>query len=544
VSDPPARDGDASAARGVPAKGWLILAVCVSTLVGLALYLPASFHAVGGNSDGATVILEGQAVRAGHLLLRGWSLSLDSFWSVDVVFYAAAVTLSGVRSALLNVVPCVIAALLLAACVWLAAERRRIAGALAATLTVFAILALPSRALALVLLAGPLHVGTVLWCVLAFAAAERAGHANRAQRGWWVLGVVLLAAGLLGDLQTLPLGVVPLALAAVVAGARARRWRAALPRLSLPVAAALLALVVRAVAHLFGTYAIAPANPFASGHQIIRNLGHLFTFGAPLLGLGGGPFGPTDLPRAFEALHVLFAAVVLGGPLLALASLLDSLRRVPGLRFRMPTSSLDDVLLFAFLFDIGAFIVLPITNSDAYVRYLTAAVVFGTLLGARAIGTAFGRLAARRVRLVGAAGLLLVACGAAGFGFSLRGGNAGRPAAALGPFLAAHGLNDGIGDYWSSSIVTVESGGAVTIRPVIAHGRVLVPYAKQSASSWYGDHRFAFYVYNSQSVWNGDDRAVAIATFGHPRRTYAVGSYRVLVWPAPVTLASDGWTGP
>jgi hypothetical protein len=196
------------------------------------------------------------------------------------------------------------------------------------------------------------------------------------------------------------------------------------------------------------------------------------------------------------------------------------------------------------LFDIGAFIVLPITNSDAYVRYLTGAVIFGTVLGARAVGAAADRLAPRRLRAAGAIGLVLLAGSVVGFGLSLRGGNAPRPASALAPFLAAHDLHEGIGDYWSSSIVTVESGGSVTIRPVIAHNDALVRYAKQSASSWYGGDQFRFYVYNAESIWNGDDRGVAIATFGRPSRTYAVGSYRVLVWPAPLHVGTVGWTGP
>src|SRR5271154_6056723 len=59
--------------------------------IGLALAAAALFvglddaarHAFAGNSDGATVVLEGVALRHGHLLLNGWNLSFDSFWGID-----------------------------------------------------------------------------------------------------------------------------------------------------------------------------------------------------------------------------------------------------------------------------------------------------------------------------------------------------------------------------------------------------------------------------------------------------------------------------
>ena len=59
-----------------------------------ALFYVASRHAVAGNSDGATVILEGQSMQSGNLGLAGWSLSWDSFWSIDAIFYAFAVAIS------------------------------------------------------------------------------------------------------------------------------------------------------------------------------------------------------------------------------------------------------------------------------------------------------------------------------------------------------------------------------------------------------------------------------------------------------------------
>jgi hypothetical protein len=43
----------------------------------------------------STVVLEGQSTSAGHLTVHGWALSLDSFWTVDVLFNALVVLVAG-----------------------------------------------------------------------------------------------------------------------------------------------------------------------------------------------------------------------------------------------------------------------------------------------------------------------------------------------------------------------------------------------------------------------------------------------------------------
>jgi hypothetical protein len=112
-----------------------------------------------------------------------------------------------------------------------------------------------------------------------------------------------------------------------------------------------------------------------------------------------------------------------------------------------------------------------------------------------------------------------------------------QPASALGRFLAAHNLRSGIGDYWSASIVTVESKGAVDVRPVVTdpQGR-LVRWDKNSLDSWYGAHTFQFLVYNLAVPFGGVGQASAVKTYGTAARTYDFGTYQVLVWAHPVVI--------
>jgi hypothetical protein len=102
----------------------------------------------------------------------------------------------------------------------------------------------------------------------------------------------------------------------------------------------------------------------------------------------------------------------------------------------------------------------------------------------------------------------------------------------LARFLVAHHLTEGIGGYWESSVVTVGSGGAVTVRAVLPG--TLTPDLWESKGSWYDPraHRATFLVTDSASGffnhWQPDP--AALAALGRPARTYHVGTYTVYVW--------------
>ena len=97
----------------------------------------------------------------------------------------------------------------------------------------------------------------------------------------WALAVVLLAAGLLGDFQTVVLGEAPVLAAGIAATWCARRWRAALPfggtggiRSSSPTL-----LTARRIC----TFDRLRRTLLASGHQLIHNILHLPRFFCGLL---------------------------------------------------------------------------------------------------------------------------------------------------------------------------------------------------------------------------------------------------------------------
>jgi hypothetical protein len=120
-----------------------------------------------------------------------------------------------------------------------------------------------------------------------------------------------------------------------------------------------------------------------------------------------------------------------------------------------------------------------------------AAALAGRMLGERLLrAPAGGALATftvrgRRVGVRVVAAALVVLMGWYGFGLARQASvrPAPEPYTHLVSYLEGKGLSYGIGGYWESSVITVESGGKVTIRAVSP--ACLQPYQWESKSDWY-----------------------------------------------------------
>jgi hypothetical protein len=514
---------------------WVTIA-CIA----FALLEATSLRFVAGNSDGATVILEGQAMAKGHLSLSGWSLSLDSFWSVDALFYMVGVLIAGVRASLMNVVPAIIAALVVCLGMKIARGDRAGESRIIGPAIVFLVLAMPTPTLAYFLVQGPLHVGTALFCLGGFICLSH----NRF--GWyWALAVVLFAAGMLGDLQMVMLGVAPAFFAGLIAMARKRSWRAGISAVSASIASVVLGVCVHIILGAIGGFSIGRISPFATSSEMLANLRVLVNRTTGMLGAASIRNGLIAENGIVQDVHVLAVLAVAVGIIIALVNLTRGLvRGSPQPEDASESWRLDDFLVIAFVADLVAFVILPTLTSGLYARYLTAGVIFGTILAGRTIGRVAGGVHSDVVsRAVAITSVAIAWCFIVSFAYGFSLNKVTQPAQALGAFLTSHQWHNGIGDYWSSSISTVETGGSVAVRPVIAdNDGKLVRYDLQSEKSWYPDQPFQFVVYNTALVWGGVDADSATATFGAPERVYVVGSYRVLVWSHSIRISSKGIT--
>jgi hypothetical protein len=533
------RSGGSSAGRRY---AWL-LGVLGAAVLSVWLYV-LSVHANSAvvTSDGATVVLQGKAVASGNFLLHGWYLQLDSWWTLDVVFYAVATALVGVKLELLFAVPAVIAALVVVVGVVMARRGHRGTAALAGAATVLAVLALPTHVLAYYFISQPVHVSTALYALVAFMGLRQARF------GWgWAVAVGLLAAGLLGDLQMASYGVLPALLAGLVAMGRRRSWRAGGPAVTAAACSVVLALVVRQVVDALGGFKIG-AQSGASFHQMLTNVVHVPVELAQLVGILDTSQGTGGVPLVLEAVHIVAALLLLFCFVAAVARLIRGVRRgdVGQELSGTPTTGepepwrLDDLLVLGALGCIFNSVYLS-HSSSGYLRYLTASVIFMAILAGREVTRWWAkphradiRHRAQAVAVV-STGCFLAACG---LQVSVPVDN--PSIAGLVAFLESHHLHSGVGDFWGASLTTVWSNGKVSVRPLVpdADG-VLEAFNRGETPGWFLGKQFQFVVYPASTSANatyGVSLLTATETWGPPTRTYLVSGYEVLLWSHPIEV--------
>jgi hypothetical protein len=521
--------------RWAPRTHLMLLAVGAAAFAGLVLLLYAtSIHTAAGTSDKATTILVGQAMGDGHLLLAGWTLPPGNYWTTDAAFYAVAVRLFGLRPGLLYAEPAIVAAVMIVVGVLIARGGRRGAAAIAGAGAVVALLVFATPAMDLWFVGNGFHIATALYALVALAALGRGGF------GWrWGLSVALLAFGMVGDLEIVVFAVVPLFLGGLVAMARRRTWRSGVAQVTAAVATVVVGELALRVAHAVGAFEPGPPLPIADVSQMLTNVEHVFTYGADLVGLTNGRFGTGGVPLALLGAHVAGGLCLIASLLGAFANLVVGIVRGPG-RDRVGGPELwrlDDLLLLATVSSAAPFVLLAGPNGVG-IHFLSVPVVFATVLTGRMVAGAWSKLPTRRAaRAVAVVGVAVSLTFAAGLGYALSRATPTAPSSTLASWLEVHDLHSGIAGYWTAAITTVESGGAVEVRPVgIAINGHVRRMMTQSSAGWYAGQDFEFYV--SDAPPSGTDFKTAEWTWGTPSHVYVVGSYWVLVWGHPLRVSA------
>ncbi len=507
----------------------------------LLLYFTSS-HLHAATSDSATVVLEGQAIANGQVLLHGWDLTFASYWTSTAAFDAVAVLVDGLRAGLMYVIPAFAGALAISGGVLLARDRRRGMPGLAGSLAVVVLLGCSTPAMAFFFVGHGFHVGTAAYALFALVALRRGRF------GWgWVAAVLLLCAGVLGDLLMLAYGVVPLVVAGLAEMVGQRRWQAGLPEVTAGIGSVVLSGLARLVFVALGTYDAAPGLRVARLSQVVSNLGHVPVYAASLLGLTNSVMTSGGVPAEFRQLRGLDPATAIGA-LVVLASF--ALRaREPGHAGSFADGGrakrcegeaslwrLDDVLVIAVVCSPVPFVLLA-GSRGAGIRYLTVTIIFAIVLSGRMVARACAKLGSGLpLGAFAASGTLLAMSLVASYGVGVSGPQLSNPTTGLVSWLEAHDLRNGIGGYWVASISTVESDGKVTVRPVLGSTDGGIERAVLASASWYEDRRFQFLVEGAPPGYVGVRESPK--AWGVPEHTYVVGRYRVLVWSHELSVPS------
>jgi hypothetical protein len=492
------------------------------------LYLRLS-ETYGLNSDSANILLMAQDLLHGHPLLHSWYSSDVSFFPTEIPQYALLESLLGVQMQTAHVAAAMTYTLAFLLAVVLARSGTSGRAAWTRTLIAAGIMLAPQFGLgvfALDLSVG--HIGTSILLLLTWLLLDKA------PARWYVpvLAAVLLAVDLVADPIVYVVGVGPLG---AVCGARVLRNVAmSTGHWTDRVAAAWFDLALGAAAVAATVLAWAANNVITAlgGYRVNRlpfyfvrwqHLSHnapaawkvLQVFGADYAGLHG-----IWLVLAF--LHL--ASVLVVGWALA---------RVARRFFRV--SLADQVLAAAIVLNVVLYL---LTNAADEAAHEVAVIVpFSAALAARVLVPAFTAPArtprAGRARLAAlVAGAVVLAGYTAGFGYELTKPSAPPANVSLASWLLEHHLTYGLGGYWASSSVTVDSGQRVSVRALMQY--TLKRDLWMSKVSWYDPklHYANFVVLDSRpgnfSHW--EPRRLIRKYFGVPAQTYRTGPYTIMVW--------------
>jgi len=509
---------------------------------GFAVYLRlASTRAA--DSDGASQALQAWDMLHGNLLLRGWTTSDVSFFTTEVPQYALIELARGLNAGVVHIAAAMTYTLVLLFAALLVAGRAGGAGgasgasgrekAARIAIGVGIMLAPQLGSGTNELLSSPDHIGTSVPLLLILLVIDRWGGRAR----WWPPVVVATLIGWADLADSIVVFAVAIPLAVVCAFRVARsgdRLAARWPEIALAAAAIaglglaqLGYLAIRAV----GGYAELPlGSPLARlgqilGHNLrVAGQGLLLLPGADFLGLRPGA-------------STLFVLLHLAGVAAAAAGIALGLWRF-GRRDADPVSQL---LVAGIVIDVLAYVASTKDYDVASAREMAPALPFAAVLAGRCLAPFLVRRRRRgevaRFRPVGLAALAVILAGyLAGLGLELTTRAVPPQNASLTTWLEQHPMGGaGLSGYWASNVVTLTSGGRVPIRSVtIVNGRTR-PTPGNMKAAWFDPARsradFVVLFRGIPGFGGFTDRALVLATFGQPARTYHVGQYTILWWP-------------
>ena len=510
-----------------PARSWAgplsksrWLPPVVFLAAGLVLFVAYLWQArtVALNSDGAANALQAWDMLHGNVLLRGWSLSDVSWYTTELPQYMLVELVRGLNGDVGHIAAAITYTLVVLLAALLAKGRATgYEGAVRAVVAAGIMLA-PSFGLgADELLTRPDHLGTQVPLLLCWLLLDRV------QPRWWVPVVVtaVLAWTQVADTLVLYEGVLPLVIvAAVRIYRRHRRLRGQWFELALGVgavlSAALATVALILIRHAGGFAMRTPRAVFAAATSMST---HVWITVETVLALFGGNFFGTRVDGA----TAIAALLHLTGVVLAGWALAHAVRRFTGQDLVVQITAVALIVLLA------AYLLGPKANNISGAYELTGVLPLGAVLAGRVLA---GPLI--RDRLVPALAVMLVCYGALLAHHALHPPviSDNQRAAA---WLQAHHLHYGLGLYWHASVLTVDSGNRVQVRPIAHHGLKLYLGHTQSQASWYDPKRhYADFVVTLGPVSTCLPRAQVAcpwqATFGTPAEVYKIGTLVIMVW--------------
>jgi hypothetical protein len=504
------------------ARAWRWAGVAVFLLV-IVVVFDAYLHlskTYPENSDEANILLMANDMLHGNILLHGWSVSDVPFISTELPQIALLVWMFGLHLNTAHIAAAVTYTLVVAVGMLLAKGHAHGWAAVARMALALAIMLAPQPGVGVfVAIFSVGHIGTALPVMLTWLVLDRLG------RRWYVplIVAVMLAWALMADPLVLVVAIYPLLavclvrlVSGVVAAARdgggLRGMRQALTgrwlELALSAAAGVGYLIAWWGGQLFSNAGGYVQQPVPYALDATRTwFWHAQVVVHGLLEMFGAYFVPwTDSfitwpypQRPMSGLDQAIALTRLVCVVFAVWGACAIARRM----FSRDADFISQLLLAGIVANIFAYIPSTLAAHTALnTREIAPVLPFAAVLAGRMLGDRLvtgplatirlpGRDGRRRhslgIRLVAVP--LVVLFGWYSYGLFRQADTpaAPEPLTKVAAFLEARHLRYGLGGYWEASLLTVQTGGAVTVRAVTP--ACLQPYQWESKRDWYDPKR-------------------------------------------------------
>jgi hypothetical protein len=576
-------------ARGKPARRRRRLAWALALAVALAALFLLSLSqslTTALSSDGASNILQAQAMLHGNPLLRGWWTSDVSFYTTELPEYALVVAARGVSPDVVHICGALTYTLALALAGLLARGRATgPAGLRRAGIAVAIMLAPSVLGGTEVFLENPDHFGTSVPVLLVLLLLDWGEGRDQVTAPRWYVPVAvgaLLAVTQVGDELSLVAATVPIAavcgfrLAVTAARRRPRiglRWDGLLLAGAL-VSVPLAELAERAL-RAAGGFDQRPTTGtrLASLGQLPGNADALWQSLVLLFG-ANNPGTPkraitisNHVPLVLSAdLHVIGLVAAGAGLVAGIAAGFFGwpgpavLTGPAGPADRVDWAGRDrvnQILVVAIVVTVTAGLVSTVMQSLTSAHEVAILLPLGAVLAGRTLPSSARALAERIVQgqvavvatVTTAATVALtgwLAVGVAEAGFAATWPAAAVPAQNVTAWLAAHHQHDGLAAYRQGTETTVASGGRVLVAPLTASGAAADHW--EASSAWYQPSRYraTFVIAALHPVAGQSSLTVAgvRARFGRPAAEYHLGGEIVLVYRYNLLTRVQGRTFP
>lgn len=517
-----------TSARPASSRAWWWAGAAVFLLV-LVVLSDAYLHiskTYMENSDEANILLMANDMLHGNVFLRGWNTSDVPFITTELPEIAVLVAVFGLHLRTAHIAAALTYTIVIAVAMLLAKGRTRGPKAIMRMALVLAIMLAPQPGIGVFVLVFSVgHIGTsapvmLTWLVLdRFGLTSRAGLVPTLRQRWWVPVIIafLIAWALMADPLVLVIAILPLlvvCLVRVISGvvgtrrgggglrqALAARWL----ELSLAAAAGVGYLLVS-----LGGWVLSQAHGYtqqAVPFQLDGGVGRWFMQARVvvhgLLEMFGAYFVPGNAINYKTPGQFVLAPPLSGfDQALAISRLLCVLLALWGCCaiarrfFRRDADFISQLLLVGIVLNLVAYIPSTLADHSALnVREIAPVLPFGAVLAGRMLGDrllALGPAIRVRVpRMSRTLSLRLIVIplvllfGWYSFGLFRQADTppAANPFTGLEQFLEANNLSYGLGGYWSASVITVDTGGRVTIRAVSPS--CMQPYEWENKRNWY-----------------------------------------------------------